>query len=285
MRVAPVKDPAMHSEYSITADVLSFRRCSRQYGHFAVYGFVPAQATQLYFGIVIHQVLDRAHRQFLGRVDGKAKGVPSDADIGEHFRAVTEALRARGIRPYSRRAEDSAKDYLVRFNSTWGPSLYPLVVDTEAKLKCNMRSYILTGVVDVLARSPPAGGPAVREIWDYKGSHRVDDDSKEMADYKFQMQVYAELYRRRFGELPAQAVLCFIPETEPAKMFVTVPFDEATISKAMEEFARTVEEIERRKGSDDWSPPLVAPSRETCSACDIRWDCPTVNGQFRRPPL
>src|SRR5947208_1498530 len=90
--------------YSITADILAFKRCSRQYGYFAVRGYVPAQATQLYFGIVIHEVLDRAHRQFRGLMEGKPKGVPSDADIQGYFIAVTDALRARGIRPYSQQA-------------------------------------------------------------------------------------------------------------------------------------------------------------------------------------
>src|SRR3989442_8725051 len=95
--------------YSITADILAFKRCSRQYGFFAVRGYVPAQATQLYFGIVIHEVLDRAHRQYRGLIEGKPARVPTDDEIQEYHRVVTEALRARGIRPYSRKAEESAK--------------------------------------------------------------------------------------------------------------------------------------------------------------------------------
>ena len=64
MRVLPNRDATVRRAYSITADILAFRRCSRQYGYFAIKGYVPAQATQIYFGIVIHEVLDRAHRQF-----------------------------------------------------------------------------------------------------------------------------------------------------------------------------------------------------------------------------
>lgn len=282
MKVKPTTDPAMRKEYSITADVLSFRRCPRQYGYFAIHGFVPAQATQLYFGIVIHEVLDRLHRQFAGEIEGKPKGMPSEDDVKAYFVAVTEALRARGIRPYSRRAEASALEYLQRFNSKWGPTLYPLVIDTECKLKADKGSYILTGVVDVLAR-PSGGGVPETEIWDYKGSHRVEDGSEELENYLFQMRVYAELYRRREGNYPSKAVLCFLAEEDPAKAFLEVPFDDASVSAAMTTFEQTVDEIEKREEKDDWSPPSRAPSRETCAACDIRWDCPTVAGQYSRP--
>jgi hypothetical protein len=41
--------------FSLTSDILSFRRCSRQYGYFGNDGFVPAQATQIFYGTVIHQ--------------------------------------------------------------------------------------------------------------------------------------------------------------------------------------------------------------------------------------
>src|SRR5438309_10893853 len=103
LTIAPGKEPRIRRPYSITADILAFRRCSRQYGFFAVRGYVPAQATQLYFGIVIHEVLDRAHRQYRGLIEGKPARVPTDDEIQEYHRVVTEALRARGIRPYSRK--------------------------------------------------------------------------------------------------------------------------------------------------------------------------------------
>src|SRR2546426_10339305 len=121
LRTSPGVEHNVRRAYSITSDILAFKRCSRQYGYFAVRGYVPAQATQLYFGIVIHEVLDRAHRQFRGLMEGRAATVPSDEDIKEYFETVTEALRARGIRPYSRKAEQSAFEYLRRFNSRYGP--------------------------------------------------------------------------------------------------------------------------------------------------------------------
>jgi ATP-dependent DNA helicase UvrD/PcrA len=280
LRVAKGREVRIRRPYSITADILAFRRCSRQYGFFAVRNYVPAQATQLYFGIVIHEVLDRAHRQYRGLMEGTDASVPSDKDIKGYFETVTEALRARGIRPYSRKAEQSAYEYLRRFNSRYGPDLYPRVKDTEHKLKADMKDFFLHGVVDVLARSGADTSPGSMEIWDYKGSHRVEDDSEEMKNYQFQMQVYAELYRRKNGEYPARAVLCFLGEERLEEMLVEVPFDMGSTARAMKVFTDTVSEIERRRRTNDWSPPTRMPSRETCGACDIRWDCPTASKEF-----
>lgn len=280
IKVAQGREPRIRRPYSITADILAFRRCSRQYGFFAVRGYVPAQATQLYFGIVIHEVLDRAHRQYRGLIERRTQGVPSDNDVRDYFEAVTEALRARGIRPYSRKAEESAYEYLRRFNARYGPELYPRVRDTEHKLKADMKDFYLHGVVDVLARSDDETHPGAMEIWDYKGSHRVEDDSAEMENYRFQMQVYAELYRRKNGEYPARAVLCFLGEENLEEMCVEVPFDNESTKRAMKIFTGTVKEIERRREANDWSPPVEPPSKETCGACDIRWDCPTAGKDF-----
>ena len=278
MKIAPAKEARVRRAYSITTDILAFRRCSRQYGYFAVKGYVPAQATQLYFGIVIHEVLDRSHRQFSGLMEGRPKGMPTNADIESYFRTVTESLRARGIRPYSRKAEASALEYLLRFNSSYGPDLYPRVKDTEHKLKADFKDFYMHGVVDVLVSAE--GNPDELEIWDYKGSHRVDDDSEEMKNYTFQMQVYGELYKIRHGKYPTQAVLCFLGEKTFEKMTVNVPLGAKPAKAAVELFVKTVAEIETRREKDDWRPPAKMPSIETCSACDIRWDCSTAKHRF-----
>ncbi|MGP8124509.1 MAG: PD-(D/E)XK nuclease family protein [Nitrososphaerales archaeon] len=283
MKVLSSKEAAIRRAYSITADILAFRRCSRQYGYFAVKGYVPAQSTQLYFGIVIHEVLDRAHRQFRGLMEGRTKGLPSDNDVESYHRTVTESLRARGIRPYSRKAEASALQYLQRFNSTQGPQLYPRVLDTEHKLKADFKDFYMHGVVDVLASAE--GKPDELEIWDYKGSKKVEADSEEMKNYTFQMQVYSELYKKRHGNYPARAILCFLGEVKFEEMTVEVPLGSKSAQESVSLFEKTVEEIERRRETDDWAPPPKMPSKETCDACDIRWDCPVAKDKYplRRP--
>lgn len=273
-------EPSIKREYSITADILAFRRCSRQYGYFSVLGFVPAQVTQIYYGSVIHEVLDRAHRQFAGMMEGYEKGVPTDADIESHFKAVSTAMRSKRITPFGKKGEEAAKRAILNFNRKMGPTLYPRVRDTEHKLKVDMADFLLVGVVDVLVGEGVSGDSPDVEIWDYKGSKRLEPGSKEIAQYEFQMQVYAELYMRKNGRYPAKSVLCFLEEREPKDMILEVPFSHASVSDAMEEFAKTVAEIERRTDAGDWSPPKEPPSRQTCAACDLRWDCPSPKERF-----
>jgi PD-(D/E)XK nuclease superfamily len=279
MHLAPGKDVRIRRPYSVTSDILAFRNCSRQYGYFGVRNYAPAQATQLYFGIVIHQVLDRAHHQFRGLVEKKSAGVPVDKDIEEYFHTVTSSLRARGVRPYSGKAEEAAKRYLLRFNSQHGPDLYPRVTNTEQRLQADMKDFYLHGVVDVLASA--SGNPNELEIWDYKGSSRVEDDSPDMKNYQFQMRVYAELYKQKVGKYPVRAVLCFLAEETFERMKVEINFDEGSTAIAMKMFIGTVAEIEERREKDDWSPPSIAPSIKTCGACDIRWDCSTAKKAYK----
>jgi DNA helicase-2/ATP-dependent DNA helicase PcrA len=279
MRVGATKDVEIRRPYSVTSDILAFRNCSRQYGYFGVRNYAPAQTTQLYFGIVIHQTLDRAHHQFRGMVEGKPKGVPSDKDIEEYFHTITSSLRARGIRPYSAVAEGAAKEYLIRFNSKYGPELYPRVVNTEQRLQADMKDFYLHGVVDVLATTP--GNTEELEIWDYKGSAKVEDGSPEMKNYEFQMRVYAELYKQKVGKYPVKAVLCFLAEESLDNMKKEIKFDEVSTAIAMKTFVETVAEIEARRAKGDWSPPVVPPSIKTCGSCDIRWDCSTARRAYK----
>ena len=68
-------------------------------------------------------------------------------------------------------------------------------------------------------------------------------------------------------------------------MLVEVPLGSEAAKESVKRFEDTVEEIEKRRDADDWAPPPTMPSRETCGACDIRWDCPTAKASFpmRKP--
>src|SRR5262245_18776174 len=96
--VAAPTGPNIKRRYSVTQDIVGFRRCSRQYGEIHVHKYAPAHQTQLYFGTVLHQVLDRCHAHFHGVLDPKTKGtlpgagvVISDATVDAHLAAVATA--------------------------------------------------------------------------------------------------------------------------------------------------------------------------------------------------
>lgn len=119
--------------YSVTADILAYQQCSLQYGAFAVRRYEPALVVQLFYGTVIHQVLDRAHAHYRGELGVPPGTLPADTDIDNYFTQVENALIAHRIRAVQS-VRDQAKSILKRFNSLEGPVLYPRIRDTECRL-------------------------------------------------------------------------------------------------------------------------------------------------------
>lgn len=149
----PYTTPAQsRRRYSVTADILAYQQCSIQYGAFAARRYEPALVVQLFYGTIIHQVLDRAHAHFRGELGVPQGTLPADGDIENYFAEVENALVARRIRAVQN-ARDQALKILKRFNSLEGPQLYPRIIDTECRLQADQGQYILHGNVDVLADS------------------------------------------------------------------------------------------------------------------------------------
>lgn len=280
--------------YSVTADILSFRRCRRLYGFEAVNGYVPSRTSQFFYGTVIHQVLDRAHAHYHGLIDPATQGqVPSDDDIREYFDDVRQSLRTRGIRGARAQVEEQALEVIQLFNRVEGNTLYPRVVDSEHRMQADERTYVLHGTADLLvAPNDTNRGPESLELWDYKGQRRPQPHDRHFQDYLFQMRVYAELYRRRHGVYPARTKLYFLNELYTLadagvaldeardRAVMTVEINQTDVETAMYAFRASVNDIESRRGTDRWEAPAVGdgPGLETCSICDHRWNCPTVRG-------
>jgi superfamily I DNA/RNA helicase len=271
--VGDLSEVDLKRRYSITGDVLAYRRCKRQYGYYTDLDFAPNHVTQLFFGRVVHETLDRAHRHYAGELEGVAGGeVPTDEDVAGYFREVAEALKARNVYPMSEQAERTALEYVQRFNQREGSRLYPRVEDTEHRLQSTRDEFVLEGVVDVLTG---AGDADSREIWDYKAGRRPDG-GHELTDYRAQLRTYAELYRYRRGTYPDRGVIYFLGEPDRDEAIFELTFDEADVDHSLAAFERTVAEIRADRESHGWFDldPADAPSEATCTECDVRWSCP-----------
>ena len=297
LRVPRTTDASVERRYSVTTDILSFQRCRRQYGHFVVRGYEPAHAVQIYYGTLIHQVLDRAYMHYAGLRDKKTEGkIPADEDIEYYFNEVDTALKIRGIRSvraFTHAAErEAALRRLKRFNQIEGSELYPRIKDTEHHLQSHQGDYLLHGTVDVLADVPNWLPGMAAEIWDYKGGHPPDDVySEEFRQYEFQMLVYAELYRERNGVYPEKAILYFLgaldavesSSTRPSNALIEISLNEQRIQRALQDFTNTVKKIEDCRRKEDWPAPDegLEPDKNTCNICDIRWNCPARKGEYQ----
>lgn len=284
----PSRFPPIKRRYSVTADILSYRRCRRQYGFFKRRSYSPAQSGQLYFGTVIHLTLDRAHAHYRGELEGTNRGdFPTMDDIARYFEQASDALHNQGIRRLSDESMNKALDYVQAFNRDFGSAVYPRIIDTEHHLQKDKGKYILHGIVDVVAQTTPGSGWGDYEIWDYKGAKlpRLNhpDGKRDMENYRFQMRVYAHLYQLRNGARPRRAVLWFLGEPNREKQQHEVQLDDASVTEAVRVFEETVGRIEVSILTDDWSriSKNDAPAEETCSACDVRWNCPARSYALR----
>lgn len=289
MKVSSKPEVQTLPRLSLTGDIVAHRRCPRQYGFFTVKGFVPAHTVQIFYGTIIHEVLDRTHHHYQGFDKPETKGkIPSDEDITRYFGEVESALTARGVRAINARLREQALDVLKLFNRVEGPSLYPLVVDTEHRVRGTREKigYIMEGVVDVLIgpgsdpKNPPTD-PAQLEIWDYKGQRRPMAEA-DLQSYVYQMQVYCALYKIRNGCLPKAAKLYFLNELRrgdtrrPEKAIMNVPISNEEINNALLEFDKTAAGIMKNAEKEIWSPPNPKRAKEieeTCTICDLRWSC------------
>jgi len=275
--VPPAEATQIKRRYSVTQDVVGYRRCPRQYGAFRVHNYAPAHQTQLYFGTILHQVLDRCHGHFNGVMDPATAGtlpdngaMLSDADVQQYFfdartaldndEALPEApsnliryfldvedgLKSQGIRAITPDLRLKAIRILQYFNVLEGPHLYPRVRDTELRLQADQQSHILHGVVDLLVENPDNDDPSECEIWDYKGMSRVGLLRVDLDTYLFQMRVYAHLYNLKYGVLPKRVVLYFLgeldgdtpPDTRPANATLALDIHNGLSAEEIDEAMR-----------------------------------------------
>lgn len=301
--------------YSITADVLSFRRCPRQYLLYRERGFMPPNATQFYFGTVVHQTLDNAYMHYSGRIEGvREKTLPKDEDIYRYFRNVENGLFARGIRPFAQGPRGGAgadklngdedyntlKDeigterasafYKIRFfNRVEGNSLYPRVIDTECRIDVNQSNFIITGNVDVIAYTNKNGKKEL-ELWDYKSQKPRDlaENTNDGKDARMQMRIYAHIYNQRTNEMPTRGIIYSLgsidPKTTPedhtpedAIIEILDLANEVEFENSIDEFSETVRQIESSRNTNIWPGPKKDPGASTCDACPKRYDCPHLS--------
>ena len=301
--------------YSTTGDILSYRRCARQYGAFSVRGFVSATATQRYFGTLVHDVLDVVHRGWTR--DGV---LPDQAQVEVLVELAHDRLRRSGVRAYgAARQKRTATRLIHRFIESLGKVFFPSVQETEYRLQRALstpdkREYILDGIVDVLTGAvlhglgEPGTKPGDVEIWDYKSGRAPKAGHRFGADYEYQMLVYAELYKQQSGAYPARCVLVHLGELNRERswrafekgkpllsafpdLIQVIDLKRSKIRAAMKSFGTTVDAIEeerRKPFGKQWCAPHPngAPGAETCDACEIRYKCrgyPKGRAQAKQP--
>ena len=292
-------DPLI-DRYSYTGDILSFKRCSWQYGTFSHYRFTKALPIQAWFGDVIHMTIERLFRQFNGDIENskkkKNKGkLPKKDDVVYHCDEIIEILKSRGM--YARLSDQkSAKDLLNLFNRKEGVAFYSRIQESEVRLETiinpssSILPYILNGIVDVLV----APNATSLEIWDYKAMDKPDlkkpADVAKLNDLENQMYTYVEIVESLFpGKTISHAVLYFVNELKSGKsgnpeyrIDLTDPSVKKRIVAARNDADTIVNQIRGCKSTGIFPLPTKGTVDEkTCDACEWRWKCPSPSKKYK----
>jgi hypothetical protein len=174
--------PYIIPEYSLTGDLLSYLTCGLQYRYQNKGTLPPAMPIQLWFGDFIHGVMEEA---FIRWNEQDWKDFPWDweTQIRDIELEVDKRMRSMGLQPPANLfcpfkagdenqglCPDSDHPHKLAASiraeaaiNTWGPHLFPLIDDSEVKLKGirNMPRYMrgtsrsnyygITGIIDVLS--------------------------------------------------------------------------------------------------------------------------------------
>lgn len=281
--------------YSFTGDILSYGRCSKQYGKFKHYGFSKALPIQAWFGDVVHMTIELLYRQVKGDINDSSgslsKGqLPDDDDVEHHANESMNILKSKGM--FGRKADrEYVVDLLKIFNSKEGLSFYERIIKSEVRLETIIspntgnRPYIMNGIIDVLS-SPT---PGIIEIWDYKAMVKPPKGDPKLASLENQMYNYVEIVQNLFpDEKITTAVLYFINELGPEgtgspeyRIDLTDSKISSCISTARDEANDIVEQIRKARATGNFPDPVKGTvDVKTCDACEWRWHCTSASKTY-----
>lgn len=177
----PIKRPdRIVPDYSLTGDLLSYRRCAMQYRYYNGSALPPSRPVQMWYGEFIHGMLEAAFRLWSAAAGTLSFPWPCTSlpDVGppqapppglaaHDLRTIgwpiEQALAHEGKRARSRQARVAAYRRAEAAINLLGPHLFPLIADAEQKVigtrllpgpiggpLLRSERYALRGVIDVL---------------------------------------------------------------------------------------------------------------------------------------
>jgi len=198
--------------YSLTSDLLNFNRCPRQYRYTKIAKLPSSLPTQLWYGNLIHGVLEECHLKFK---ESTVCFPWPEEELEEIIETVDRHLAASQICAWTDHEEVLGKRRVHTAVNELGPYLFPLIQQAEVRLRgaralaptsgassqssaSDINRYEMLGVVDVvtemsLNQKTAKANPLlalIKEamgttrgkfevIVDYKGSVRPDLPSKK----------------------------------------------------------------------------------------------------------
>jgi DNA helicase-2/ATP-dependent DNA helicase PcrA len=243
--------------YSFTGDLRVYETCPRQYQFFRHLDFTPSRSVVIFFGLLVHQVIEDIHRIVL---DGGLEGL-DEANVEEIFNRTFDVLSLSDVRPPGPEARQAALRQVINYFNQNREEM-KRIIDTEVDVSLEKDGYILTGKVDLML-----GGDGMLELLDFKTQERPDDP--QLYDlYEQQLCIYGHILETRYGKRPERLIVYWTAEEKKDKAITVFPYRQKKVEQATQRFEDVVQRIQANEyGVVDF------PERKICKNCDIRNLC------------
>ena len=244
--------------YGFTSHIQMYKTCPRQFQFFHEYNFTPVHSGEMFFGLLIHQTLEKIHQTIL---TGRSTAL-NDRELRTMFERTFQSLQYTNMQiPDMDKKEEAWQQILNYFYHNYQE--LNSIQASELSVQVEKDDYILTGKIDLLRRSD--GGI---EILDFKTRPRPDANSSHMTLYKQQLYLYAYAMQKSMGQLPQRLFLYWTMESNKEDALMEVPCTERQIEEVNVYLDEVAARIRQKKFAID-----SMPETGVCRVCDIRYFC------------
>lgn len=252
--------PTARPRYGFTTHIQTYTTCPRRYEFLYEHRFVSSRPANAFFGLLVHQTIERIHRKVL---DGELPSLDEE-HIHAIFEKVHDYLLCTSMQPVSDNKKEKAFEQVLRYFYQNVEELGTIQA-TELHVSVERKNYVLTGNLDVLMKKDDGW-----EIRDFKTLARLEDDAPRLSDYRQQLYLYAHALEKRIQQAPLRLSLYWTQEERQEDSLMHISYRQEDIQQAISSVDDVVEKIQQKAFDvDRVSPPNV----QTCRACDVRHLC------------
>ena len=252
------KRGATKPRYGFTSHIALYETCPRQYLYYRQYKFAPSRPADTFFGLLVHQTLERVHRIVL---DGRL-AILTEEKLREIFDQTFAFLSKTRMRAAEAHEKEKAFGQVLNYFRQNQREIRQ-VRQVEERVSLDKHEYILTGVLDAVIERDGA-----REILDFKTGRRPDEDSTYLEWCERQLYVYAHALEQRDRIRPERLLLYWTEEPLKEDALVIFLYKEDKIKRAVEQFDMKVTHIQAREFD-----VTMPPHPDICRKCDMRSLC------------
>ena len=252
--------PTAKPRYGFTTHIQTYIDCPRRYEFFHEHRFVSSRPTEAFFGLLVHQTIERIHRKVL---DGELASL-DESQIRGIFEKVHMYLLCTSMQPVSDNEKEKAFEQVMRYFYQSFDTLETIQA-TELCVHMERKKYVLTGKIDVLMKRGD-----IWEIRDFKTRPLPEGDATHLSLYKQQLYLYAHALQKRIQQAPLQLSLYWTAEERSEDALMSISYQPDDIQQAICTVDDVAEKIQRKEFDVN---RVSLPDVETCRACDVRHLC------------